>query len=205
MEATPGFGRDEKGNKVWNYSRICRMVRIDKKDLRPNGKPEKFCFPQFCEQKGKGDIDWGPYNFESVLFPTPEDKGKLLLMVEGEQCTDTAAKLGIKALTVQASEWRVETVSPWLKELADLGYAGFVLIPDNDVAGGKKMDIIQQACQIVGLHSVRLGMKTLWADCPEAGDITDWYEAGLASPEILEKAVEDVWRMPIEPPVEENK
>ncbi len=103
-ESTPGLGKDEKGNRVWNYDKIRRMVRIDKKTRRPNGKPEKIGYPQFRAQKGKGENDWGLYNIDSVLFPTPENKGKLLLMVEGEPCTDTAAKLGCIALTVQAAE-----------------------------------------------------------------------------------------------------
>ncbi|MBP0011499.1 hypothetical protein, partial [Roseofilum sp. Belize Diploria] len=126
-------------------------------------------------------------------------------MVEGEPCTDTAAKLGFIGLTVQAAEWDVEKLVPFLKAIAEMGYAGFVRNGDNDVTGGKHMDIIQQACHIVGLHSVKLDMKTLWTDCPEHGDITDWYDAGLASPEILEKAVEDAWRMHVEPPAEESK
>jgi len=200
-EVTPGFFLFQGKHRAWRWDNQRFVVRYDQPKLRENGKPKKE-FKPYCNGKpGKGDTLWGLYNLEAAM----QAKGKTLLMVEGEGCTDTAAQLGLVAVTMQGSEWQKEKVIEALKPLAGV-IAGLVAIPDKDATGEKKSDLIRGACQHLGIPYTSMDMTSLWTECPEHGDITDWYEAGRASPEALRQAIKKSWKLPKpEPEAEEER
>ena len=83
----------------------------------------------------------------------------------------------IAAITWQGSNWQTSRIVKDVTKLIESEAAGLVYFPDRDEAGEKKAQVVEQACQEVGLPCLILEPTDVWADMPPKGDITDWVEA----------------------------
>lgn len=99
----------------------------------------------------------------------------VLFYVAGEQAVETAREIGLTAITNQGGEGTaIAQVRDWL---ADLEYkpALFVIWPDHDEAGAAAAEKLRAACNFV-VPTLVLDPLDIWADMPEKGDITDFYQ-----------------------------
>lgn len=139
----------------------------------------------------KGGKDWRAYKLgEAAKYC----QGKWVLGVEGEGCVETARAIALSAITWQGSNWQEKSIASDLTKLIDAGAAGLVYVPDRDEAGEKKAELVEQACQSVGLPCLILSPTDVWDEMPAKGDITDFVEAhpDLSTNELaskLEKAI----------------
>ena len=71
----------------------------------------------------------------------------------------------------------------------EAGAAGLVYVPDRDEAGEKKAELVEQACQSVGLPCLILSPTDVWGEMPPKGDLTDFVEAhpNLSTNELISK------------------
>lgn len=134
----------------------------------------------------KGGKDWLAYKLTEAA---KHSSGNWVLGVEGEGCVESAREIALSAITWQGSNWQVQRIVKDLTKLIAAGAAGLVYFPDRDEAGEKKAELVEQACQEVGLPCLILCPTDVWADMPPKGDITDWIKAhpNFSTNELISK------------------
>jgi hypothetical protein len=149
-----------------------QAVRYDPKDFRQR-RPD-----------GKGGWIWNlpldarhrfvPYKLPELVEAIAQERP--ILVLEGEQDVQTAAKLGLPATCNAggAGKWTAD-------HAAYLKGADVVLVRDNDDAGQRHMEDV--AASLVGLAE-RVRLLTL-PDLPPKGDLTDWVRAGGTIEQLL--------------------
>jgi putative DNA primase/helicase len=158
---------------TYKYSGTTKVVRTD------NPHKKKTTFPYYLDNdgwvKGKGEgIEWPPYRLTEVVN---FGKGKWVLIVEGEQCTDIArVNFGIVTTTFQGGSWG-EDLSRQLPLIKNAGVAGVIVWPDHDDAGYKKAQKIADIAAKIQLPLIELDPLKLWDAMPDKGDIADFLEA----------------------------
>ena len=158
---------------TYKYSGTTKVVRTD------NPHKKKTTFPYYLDNdgwvKGKGEgIEWPPYRLTEVVN---FGKGKWVLIVEGEQCTDIArVNFGIVTTTFQGGSWG-EDLSRQLPLIKNAGVAGVIVWPDHDDAGYKKAQKIADIAAKIQLPLIELDPLKLWGAMPDKGDIADFLEA----------------------------
>jgi putative DNA primase/helicase len=158
---------------TYKYSGSAKVVRTD------NPHKKKTVFPYYLDNdgwvKGKGEgIEWPPYRLTEVVN---FGKGKWVLIVEGEQCTDIArVNFGIVTTTFQGGSWG-EDLSRQLPLIKNAGVAGVIIWPDHDDAGYKKAQKIADIAAKIQLPLIELDPLKLWDAMPDKGDIVDFLEA----------------------------
>ena len=170
-EAAARHFRAEHGDiQIWVYEdasgedvgAVVRWEVGDGKEIRPLSKTsEGWVVKAMPEPRPL-------FNLPAVLA------GKdVVYVVEGEKCCKALCSLGVTATTwaggsgaVKKSDWSV------------LNGRHVVVVPDNDDPGRQATDVIGRILLAVAASSVKvLDMRTLWADCPEKGDVFDWLTA----------------------------
>jgi predicted P-loop ATPase len=122
------------------------------------------------QKMGKGDEPWLAYR-EQESFKS----GGLILFVEGEACVDGLNGLGFGATTLQGADWTEETVTDFCARAVESRIEGFLLIPDNDEAGFKKMKLVGQIAASFGIFALEIPPSLILGENPpDKWDIADW-------------------------------
>jgi DNA polymerase I-like protein with 3'-5' exonuclease and polymerase domains/predicted P-loop ATPase len=111
------------------------------------------------------------YNLSAVM------SSQEVYIVEGEKDVDTLTDLGLTATTNfdGAGRWSIDHYNPPLKG------KDIILVPDNDTAGRKHMNVVGMSVMLVA-NSV----KVLMLDgLPDKGDVSDWLNGGRSIVEFL--------------------
>ena len=114
------------------------------------------------------------YNLQQVIA------SDLIYLCEGEKDAETLISHNLTATTNNNG------ATSWAKHWTDqLKNKTVIIIPDNDEAGKKRVQILTKA-----LHGVVKELRVFMPDgVPEKGDITDWVNAGGDPATILQKSV----------------
>ena len=174
--------------RYW-YSKTQWVSRFEWKD--EDGNTSKTIRQGHVKTNGliqwkKGSKDWRAYKLtEAVKYC----QNKWVLGLEGEGCVETARARAIAAITWQGSNWEISRIITDLTILIEARAAGLVYFPDKDEVGEKKAELVEQACQSVGLPCLILEPTDVWKKMPDKGDITDWVEAhpNLSSEQLTAK------------------
>jgi hypothetical protein len=151
---------DERGDLLF------QVVRYDPKDFRQR-RPD-----------GRGGWISSLGETRRVLYRLPELRAaiafdEVVYVVEGEKDVDA---LGAKKL--------VATCNPggagkWRSEYSEcLRGADVVIIGDNDPAGRNHAQQVAGALNGIAKRVRVVDIAKVWQECPEKGDISDWFEAG---------------------------
>jgi hypothetical protein len=109
---------------------------------------------------------------------------KRIFWTEGEKDADTLDALKLSALTFGGTgDGLPDGVDHYLKLI---GERPLIVSTDNDAPGrehAQKKAAIAHACGIKHIHI--FDPATVWPECPEGGDITDWFEKGGGTREKL--------------------
>jgi hypothetical protein len=148
---------DENGELLFEVLRYTEPTKSFRQ-RRPNG----------------GGWIWNTDGIRRVPYRLPEvteaiAQGRPVVVVEGEKDVDNLAKLGIPATCNRggATHWTEED-SQFLKD------ADVVIVPDNDEAGRKHVEVV--ATSLRGIAK-RISVLEL-PDLSEKGDASDWLKAG---------------------------
>ncbi|MDJ1185869.1 DUF3987 domain-containing protein [Roseofilum casamattae] len=187
LEASPGFSRDQKGNRQWHYTKDFKVVRYDKPPKEDGGKPDKEIVPYENGKSGKKS-DWPIYNLDAIL-----SSSGVPLFVEGEGCVDGAAQIGVVAGTFQGASWSNDpkkkgSLKSQLQPIQG-HITAIAFLNDNDRAGRIKQKDVVVAAEELGILAIPIDIEELWPKCPKKGDIADWIASGEASVEKLERLV----------------
>lgn len=140
------------------YWRIRARLAAGSKWIRPmrlNGHGYELGEPEFPEGK--------PLYRLHELAANP---GTPVWFVEGENCTDALAKLGVLATTAGSAS------SDDRADFALLAGRAVTLWPDHDAAGIKHMERVKTKLAALGCTVETLDVKAL--DLPDKGDAVDW-------------------------------
>lgn len=108
------------------------------------------------------------------------DSNSILFIVEGEKCADAMVKAGFLATTTNTGANKRLKLSA-----ADMLIDKFprkIVIGDNDDRGADYVN----AWKAYG--AIELKLENIWPSCPHKGDVADYFEAGLSSELIADKA-----------------
>ncbi len=153
-DGSPRFVVIRKENKKFLQARI-----------NPDGSPEY----------SMTGISRVPYRLPQLIEAI--EKGKTLLLVEGEKDVETAEKLGFIATTFPQGAGKSEVADQCIEWLKD---AEVVLIPDNDESGQSHMQMIGEKLIPVA-RSIRLLQLP---DLGEKEDLSDWVQKGGTGEEL---------------------
>lgn len=102
----------------------------------------------------------------------------ILFIVEGEKCADAMSKQGLLATSSNTGAQKKIKLSPQEKVLLDK-FLCKIVISDNDVKGMEYAEAWKK------LGAMVLPVTTFWVECPEKGDVADYFEAGLPAEKIM--------------------
>lgn len=150
---------------------ISRFQWQDSSQLK--GTDKSFCYGCINPEDGsvkrtKGEQHWQPYRFNEAL---EYGQGQGVLVLEGEKCVEAVRGKGVVGISFPSGRISQEDLSQLKQNNISL-----VIVTDNDETGRKQADYIQQAYADIGGTSIVIDIKSLWANCPEKGDIADWME-----------------------------
>lgn len=151
-----------------NGELVHQTVRYD----RPSGESGRFSQRR---PDGNGGWIWSLKGIEPLLYRLPEviaarDAGRYIFVCEGEKDADNARKaLGITATCnpMGAAKWRTSHSEA-------LRGAHVAIIPDNDEAGRKHVELVAE-------RLVRVAASVKIVELPglgDKGDLSDWIERG---------------------------
>ncbi len=156
---------------------LYQVVRLAPKDFRQR-RPD-----------GAGKWIWNLEGVKRVPYRLPQLNGReIVYVVEGEKDADLLWSLGIPATTNSggAGKWRDECSVI----LLELGITRAVLLPDNDVPGGRHMVEVRESLGRKGITSKIVALPGL----PPGGDVSDFLKThgkeGLE--EAAKAALEDL-------------
>jgi hypothetical protein len=155
---------DETGTLLYE------VVRFEPKDFRQR-RPNR-----------EGEWIWNLKGVRRVLYRLPEllaaDPSSTFFIVEGEKDADRLSSMGLIA-TTNASGAK----SPWLRDYCEtLSGRSVVIIPDNDEPGKTHAVEVARA-----LHGIAATLKIIeLPGLPSKGDISDWFDAGKGTDDLLE-------------------
>lgn len=162
---------DDEGNLIH------QTVRYEPKDFRQR-RPD-----------GHNSWDWKLGDTKPVLYNLPAiakaNMDEPVWVVEGEKDVDALTKMGIVATTcpMGAKKWKPH-YNDYLKGRR------VILCPDNDETGIEHMEAVEEALKGVALSASLTRLSSVWKDCPEKGDISDFIDAGSCLMELLNNAGE---------------
>ncbi|MEQ8469394.1 DUF5906 domain-containing protein, partial [Coleofasciculus sp. E1-EBD-02] len=105
--------------------------------------------------------------------------GRWALVVEGEDCVESARSLGLASFTFQGGSWADKDIETAAKTLKKAKAGGIAYLPDNDDAGFKKAKKLQEVCAKIGVPFLLIDPRDVWSDIPDHGDISDWLKWGM--------------------------
>jgi hypothetical protein len=151
----------------------------------------RYAPKEFRQRRPDGQDGW-VWNLDGiprVLYRLPElieaiGNDRPVVIVEGERDVDSLCKHSIPATCNPggASKWRDEFARPFTG-------ANVIIIPDNDVIGRAHAEQVAASIAAVARRVRVLDIALHWSECPERGDISDWFTAG-GTPEAFWNLVE---------------
>jgi Protein of unknown function (DUF3987) len=164
-------------------------VKIKKRDV-PKSREWITCYRVFRDNAPVG-WQWAkPTNYRSVPYAAPGTDTKKIFWPEGEKDNDTLNKFGFSAFTFGGGDGLPDDIDEYLKRI--LRDDRTLIIPiDNDVGGRQQGLKKAQKADACGIKHIRIfDPATVWPECPEGGDITDWFEKGGGTRERLIEIVD---------------
>jgi hypothetical protein len=143
---------------------LFQVVRYDPKDFRQR-RPD-----------GRDGWLWNLDGTRRVLYHLPDlirAKEKTIHVTEGEKDCDNLRALGLTATTNAggAGKWRPE----YNEALRD---TDVVVLPHHDDAGRQHADQVAACLQGIARRVRVLDLGSVWSECPDKGDVSDWIAAG---------------------------
>jgi Protein of unknown function (DUF3987) len=114
---------------------------------------------------------------------------KRIFWPEGEKDADTLDRLSLSVFTFGGIGGGLpDGVEHYLRRLGD---RELIITADNDAEGHKHAQKKAALAHAAGVTHIRIfDPKTVWPECPEGGDITDWFEKGGGTRERLIEIVD---------------
>lgn len=135
--------------KYFYYSNDKRVIRFEKTEGNDY-------IPQTCINGiwyNVKEDNWPPY------IPFTSFTNGYCLVVEGENCVDSLVSRNYSALTFKTySDWALEASISHIKDL----YEGFIILPDNDVVGANKAQLVQKKLWQANQKSHIIDIQDLW-------------------------------------------
>jgi hypothetical protein len=151
-------------------------------------EPKKF-LQRRPDPDNAGGWIWNLQDTRTVLYRLPDvlaavANGDTIFVPEGEKDADNLGTLGFTATTnpMGAGKWRSD-----YSEL--LRGANVVVISDNDQTGRDHVGQVATSLNGIAARVRVLDIRSLWPECPEKGDISNWIAAG-GDADKFKKAVE---------------
>ena len=151
-------------------------------------EPKKFLQRRPDPEKA-GRWIWKLDGIRTVLYHLPEvlkavKDGDVVHVAEGEKDADNLSALGFTATTNPMG------VGKWRAEYSEILRGGnVVVISDNDKVGRDHVERVAASLRGVAARVRVLDIRSVWSECPEKGDISDWIAAG-GDADKLKKAIE---------------
>lgn len=177
-----GNGRAQLGDIVATYpyvdehnALLFQVCRFDPKDFRQR-RPDPGAL---------GGFSWGTRGVRQIPYRLPEliedlAQERPVLIVEGEKDVDNLRRGGVPA-TCNAGG-----AGKWKSELnVHLRNADVVLLPDNDDAGRKHVEMIKEQLEGTASRIRILDLARYWQDMPHKADVSDWLQKGGGTIEKL--------------------
>jgi hypothetical protein len=151
-------------------------------------EPKKF-LQRRPDPDNAGRWIWKLNGIRTVLYQLSDllvgmANGDTVYVTEGEKDADNLRTLKFTATTnpMGAGNWRSD-----YSEL--LRGANVVVISDNDQTGRDHVEQVASSLNGIATRVRVLDIRSIWPECPEKGDISDWIAAG-GDADKLRKAVE---------------
>jgi hypothetical protein len=159
-------------------------VKIKKRDV-PKNRQWTNCYRVFRDNVPEGWQWKKPANYRAVPYANTGADTQRIFWPEGEKDTDTLNKLGFSAFTFGGGDGVPDGIDEYLKRILKDERKLIILI-DNDVGGRKQGQDKAKKAHACGIKHIRIfDPATVWPECPEGGDITDWFERGGGTREKL--------------------
>jgi Protein of unknown function (DUF3987) len=133
-----------------------------------------------------GQWIWNLSEIRTVIYRLPEvltamSNGDTIYVTEGEKDADALRSLGFTATTnpMGTGKWRTD-----YSELLRGG--DVVAISDNDKAGRNHAEQVATSLNGSAARIRILDIRSVWCECPEKGDISDWIAAGGTAQKLNE-------------------
>jgi hypothetical protein len=142
-----------------------------------------------------GEWVWNLEGIRRVLYHLPDvikaiADNQTIFVVEGEKDADNLRDIGLTATTnpMGANKWRPEYSE-------SLRGGDIVIIGDNDKPGREHVEHVSKDLSGIAKRLRVLDLTSIWPECPEKGDVSDWLAAG-GTDDKLKAAVENLpdWR-----------
>jgi hypothetical protein len=119
-----------------------------------------------------------PYRLPGLLKAM--EAGRVVFVVEGEKDADTLARHDIAGTTnaMGAGKWRDALAEFFQGALA-------VIIQDNDLPGREHALTVYRSLEGVAERVRILDLTSIWPECPDKGDVSDWLERGGTAERLL--------------------
>jgi hypothetical protein len=124
-----------------------------------------------------GGWRWDLQGTRTVLYRLPDLRaaianGDTIYVTEGEKDADALKALGFTATTNPMGAGK------WLDQYSDLLRGGnVVVLADNDKAGRNHAERVVASLHGIAVRIRVLDIGSIWPECPEKGDISDWIAA----------------------------
>jgi hypothetical protein len=166
-----------------------RKVKIKKRNV-PKNKEWTNCYRVV---RGNAPVGWQwekPENYRSVAYAEVGSDTLRFFWPEGEKDTDTLNKFSFTAFTFGGGDGLPSDIDEYLKRIIKNDRKLIIAI-DNDIAGRKQGLKKAEKAHACGIKHIRIfDPAAVWSDCPEGGDVTDWFESGGGTREKLIEIVE---------------
>lgn len=170
-------------------------VKIKRRSV-PKHKEWLTCYRVIRDRRPAGWQWQKPANYRSVPYAEVVTEIQRIFWPEGEKDNDTLNKFGFTAFTFGGGDGVPTEIDEYLKRI--FRRDSTLIIPiDNDVGGRRQGQEKANKAHACGIKHIRIfDPATVWLECPEGGDVTDWFEKGGGTREKLLEIVErlDDWQ-----------
>ena len=156
----------------------------------PKGKQWTTCYRVFRHDEPVGWQWKKPASYRSVPYADVGTDMQRISWPEGEKDNDTLNKFGFSAFTFGGGDGLPNHIDKYLKRI--LKDDRKLIIPvDNDVGGRRQGQAKAKKAHACGIKHIRIfDPATVWPECSEGGDVTDWFEKGGGTREKLIEIVD---------------
>jgi hypothetical protein len=133
---------------------------------------------------GAGDADTGVlYRIDEVNEAIAQDRE--IAVVEGEKDANNLWAIGIPATCNAHGASKPDQRPKWTKAHSEqLRGARIIVFNDNDPQGYAHAEATCSLSLGIAKHVRKLELAKHWPECPEGGDISDWFDAGHTREEL---------------------
>ena len=159
----------------------------------PKDKQWTTCYRVFRHNVPVGWQWKKPASYRAVPYAEAGTDMERICWSEGEKDNDTLNKFGFSAFTFGGGDGLPDHIDKYLKRLKRiLKDDRKLIIPvDNDVGGRRQGQDKAKKAHACDIKHIRIfDPATVWPECPEGGDVTDWFEKGGGTREKLIEIVD---------------